>query len=278
MPDTLIQADELAATGDRNAIFDCRFSLADAHAGRAAFDEAHIPGAHYLDMENDLAGEKTGVNGRHPLPKRGDFEALLQRCGLDSGRTVVVYDEGSLAGAARAWWLLRFFGVDDCRVLDGGFTAWRQAGLPTESGAALRAASGNIRLDDGDTSMIAGSDDVAAMATTGDGILVDSREPARFAGREEPIDPVAGRIPGAVNVPWTTVTDDKLLVRPAAEQAARWQHLPVDSDPVVYCGSGITASVNLLSLHLAGRDGARLYPGSFSEWCADSRRTVERDP
>lgn len=276
MHPSLIDAAALRALDEPVAVFDCRFSLADAEHGRRAYLAGHLPGARHLDMEKDLSGPRTAGRGRHPLPARGALEGTLRRAGVCAGMPVVVYDAQRLAGAARAWWLLRHFGLRDVRVLDGGFEAWRAAGAPTVSGPEPDVPAGDVRLSDVGIDVV----DAAAVLALLDGppgTLVDAREPARFAGREEPIDPVAGRIPGARNLPWTAITDERGRVRPIKALRQLWSAATPSDDPVAYCGSGVTASVLLLSRAIAGLPGGRLYAGSWSEWCADPARPVERD-
>lgn len=258
-------------------IFDCRFSLADPAHGQTQYHAAHIPGAMHLDMERDLSGHKTATSGRHPLPRRKDLNRCLRRAGVNQDSAVVVYDANRLAGAARAWWVLRYFGLHNVRVLDGGFGAWRSAGLPTHAGAEPLPAPGNVALSTPDTHRTVNRDEVLAALADASRIIVDAREARRFAGLEEPIDPVAGRIPGAVNIPWQQVTSEDGMVRRADVLRALWTDAHANDDPIVYCGSGVTASVLLLSRVLAGLDEGRLYAGSWSEWCAYESSPIETD-
>ncbi|MEO0996731.1 MAG: sulfurtransferase [Pseudomonadota bacterium] len=270
----LLEPAELAARLGDVAVFDCRFSLSDFDAGRRDWLAAHIPSAFHLDMETDLAGDKNGLNGRHPLPSRQALQRSLRGCGVGAGQAIVLYDDNRLAGAARAWWLLSYYGIDGVALLNGGFAAWRALDLPLESGERTRPGGGDVRLGDGDPRMLATLAQVRAASASGEPQLIDSREPPRFRGDEEPIDPVAGRIPKARNLPWQGVTAGDGTVLPAAAQAGRWHGFAAEPAPILYCGSGVTASVNALSRVLAGLEPARLYAGSFSEWCADPANPV----
>jgi thiosulfate/3-mercaptopyruvate sulfurtransferase len=213
---------------------DCRWALDDPGLGLRQYREGHIPGAVFVDVERDLAAEP-GPGGRHPLPSAEAFAASMSRLGVGAGVFVVAY--GSLGGAERLWWLLRHFGHDDCAVLD--LAAWKGRLSVGDEGTDPTVFAPRERL--GDTATL---EEVAAGVAT----LVDARLPARWRGEPNPVDTVPGRIPGALNAPWS---------EPLPE-------LP-DGDLVAYCGSGITACVVLHRLHLAGREG-RLYPGSWSEW------------
>jgi thiosulfate/3-mercaptopyruvate sulfurtransferase len=260
------------------AVIDCRYVLGRPGAGRPKWLEGHIPGAAFLDVDRDLAAQP-GERGRHPLPAPADFEAAARRAGIDSASRVVAYDEAGEGGAVRLWWLLRHFGHDDAAVLNGGLAAWRDEGGPLEAGAdAVSAekagaplagtkesgapAAGEESAAEGpfiaqprdDDTVHAG--EVGATRTR----LLDARAPERFRGEVEPIDSVAGHIPGAVNVPFAELAPGGRFP-PAAELRER-----LGSELfVAYCGSGITACTLLLAGEIAGVDG-RLYPGSWSEW------------
>ncbi len=263
----LIGAAELArrlGSAAPPVVADCRFALADPGAGEKAWREAHIPGSHYLHLERDLSGPRAATGGRHPLPEPAAFSAVMRRIGLDSDRLLVVLDDSRAAFAARLWWLARYFGHGEVRVLDGGLRVWREQGLPLSADPPL-ARAGNFTARPDPRMRVDFEFVVAAAPGT---VLVDAREARRFAGLEEPIDPLAGHIPGACNRPWIEATREDGSFLGADEQAARWRDLPRAAEPVVYCGSGVTACVNLLSLELAGIPGARLYPGSWSDWCS----------
>ena len=272
----LISAPELQQVLSQCIVFDCRFSLADPAAGERWFRSSHIPGAHRLDMETELAGARSGRNGRHPLPSRRAFEQRLRAAGVTRETPLVLYDDGSLAGAARAWWLLGYFGLTEARLLAGGFAAWTDAGYNIATGPANAAVSSKLCLAEPEHGRIVELAEVREAIARGDTTLVDAREPERFHGFQEPIDPVAGRIPGAVNLPWSTLTENGEL-RPAGQLRQAWAALDTGEPPVVYCGSGVTACVLALSRVAAGLTPARLYPGGFSEWSADPNRPIETD-
>jgi thiosulfate/3-mercaptopyruvate sulfurtransferase len=247
-PAPLVSADWLRAHLDDVRVVDCRFVLGDPEAGRRLYLEGHIPGAAYLDLDADRAGPP-GVGGRHPLPEQERFAAAARRAGISAGATVVAYDQHMTGGAARLWWLLRHHGHDRVAVLEGGLDAW--------DGALAR---GGEDPAGGDFAPAAPRDDLVTAEELRDRLgdpallLLDGRAPERFRGEIEPIDPVPGHIPGAVNLPFA----DALPAPAEVADSAR--------ELVAYCGSGVTACVLLLSLAAAGRDDARLYPGSWSEW------------
>jgi thiosulfate/3-mercaptopyruvate sulfurtransferase len=259
----LIEPAELL-TGHNAVVFDCRFSLADPEEGGTLYRQGHIPGACYLDLNRDLAGPVLAHGGRHPLPDPAELVAKLAACGVGRDTDVVAYDDSRLAFASRLWWLMRSLGYTPPRLLNGGYQAFLAAGgrpdtsVPVpESCAALSVAGfqGFFDIDGLRAAQAAGS------------LLVDSREERRYQGLEEPIDPVAGHIPGAINRPWQGVTSAKGAVVDAAGLKEHWGDALEAGQLVVYCGSGVTACINLFSLSLLGRDNAILYAGSWSDWC-----------
>lgn len=271
----LIRAEHVRALIDakpRMALLDVRWTLAGAE--RDAYEEGHIPGAHFVSVDDDLSGPP-GEHGRHPLPEAAEFEALMRRCGVENGHPVVVYDAQGGTSAARAWWLLRYFGHDDVRVLDGGFPAWVAEGEPVSTEVPPRgrgdfvARPGAMRLLDA----------AEAAELAGTGLLLDVRAPERYAGRSEPVDPVAGHVPGAVNLPTTEhVTDDGRMV-PHDELIPRFEKAGYDGGPVgAYCGSGVNAAHTVLALEVAGVHGAGLYADSWSGWITDPDRPVATGP
>jgi thiosulfate/3-mercaptopyruvate sulfurtransferase len=245
-------------------IVDCRYRLGEPGAGEALWREAHIPGAAFVDLDRDLAGPP-GERGRHPLPEAAAFEAAARRAGIGGDTLVVAYDEAAEGGAARLWWLLRHLGHTNVTVLDGGLRGWR------EEGGELRG--GDEQIEPGDFRAAAPADDPASPEELGhaDGgpILVDARVPERYRGEVEPIDPVAGRIPGAVNVPFGELAPAGHFL-PPEQLRARFEAAGIASgdEAVAYCGSGVTACVVALAAEVAGIGATRLYPGSWSEWCA----------
>lgn len=276
----LITAPELAALFEAAAsggppvrVLDVRWSLGGP-AGLPLYETGHIPGAVYVDLEAELSRTGTPQEGRHPLPAVEDFQAAARRWGLGDGDTVVVYDDWSGQAAGRAWWLLRYMGVDDVRVLDGALSAWTGAGYPLSSGSADMedVTPGTISLSAGHEPVLS-ADDAAALP--GKGVLLDARAGERYRGEVEPLDPRAGHIPGAVNAPTAGNLDgDGHFLDPAALRE-RFEKLGVEVDrPVgVYCGSGITAAHDALALSVAGFRPA-LFPGSWSAWANQPGRPV----
>lgn len=272
----LVSPSELAALlaegGDRApVVLDVRWRLG-ASDGHEEYLRGHVPGASYVDLDTELA-DPPGRRGRHPLPDDERFAAAMRRCGVRRDRPVVVYDAVAGTAAARCWWLLRHHRHDDVQVLDGGWQAWLAEGGPVEEGPVtvpegdLASAPGGMRVVD--------ADDAAAVAARGS--LVDARAPERYRGESEPVDPVAGHVPGAVNVPATEHVDEAGRFKDARALTALYETAGVrpGRDVAVYCGSGVTATHGVLALELLGLEAA-LYPGSWSEWVADPRRPVER--
>jgi thiosulfate/3-mercaptopyruvate sulfurtransferase len=256
-------------------IVDCRFRLTDPEAGRRMYLEAHIPGAVYADLDQDLAGPPGGDAGRHPLPDLDQFRARLGEWGIDGRAQVVCYDDSGGSVAARLWWMLRYLGHEAVALLDGGWPAWRAREYPVATGeekAEPRRFQGEPRSE-----MVAEMAEVAAMGSSS--VLVDAREAARYRGEVEPIDPVAGHIPGALNYPYSRNLNEKGELRAREELAEAWQELLGDqpaASAVVYCGSGVSACHNILSLEHAGLRGARLFIPSWSGWSANPERPAER--
>jgi thiosulfate/3-mercaptopyruvate sulfurtransferase len=256
------------------AIVDCRFDLADTSAGERAYVESHIAGAVYAHLDRDLSGPKTGINGRHPLPAVDALLATLGRLGISNSSQVVAYDQDCGMWASRLWWLLRWLGHDDVAVLDGGWAAWNAEGRPVATGVETRPPS--VFTGSPRPGMIVSAADLLDPSSSGVRI-VDARAPERFRGEVEGIDPVAGHIPGAVNHFFQWNTEDGKLRSPDDLRARLEQSVgAVDATRIVsYCGSGVTACQNLLALEHAGMTGARLYPGSWSEWISDPSRGIE---
>ena len=232
--------------------------------------QGHLPGAVFLDLDRELAGPP-GVGGRHPMPDLAVFETAMRRAGVRNGHPVVVYDDGPGTAAARAWWLLRWAGHDDVRLLDGGWAAWKRADLPLPTDLS-QPAPGDFTANPGQLPLL---DAGAAAEVAAEGVLLDARAPERFRGEVEPFDPVAGHIPGAVNAPTTANIDVHGHLLPARLLRERFEALGVDeARPVAtYCGSGVTAAHTVLALEVAGLPGA-LYVGSWSDWVSDPSRPV----
>jgi thiosulfate/3-mercaptopyruvate sulfurtransferase len=277
--EVLITAPELAqrrAAGEPTTILDVRWQLSEPD-GRAAYQQGHIPGAVYVSLEDELTDHTVTGRGRHPLPSGPGLEAAARRWGVRRDVPIVVYDDWNRAGSARAWWVLTAAGRSDVRILDGGLAAWTAAGGALEAGT-VTAAPADVTVTHVD--LYAGArraltaQQAAAAAT-----LLDARAPERFHGEVEPVDPIAGHIPGAKNVPSTSVLDDRGAFLTDTDLTALFAQRGVDAAAGigVYCGSGVTAAVTLAALAAVGLDAA-LYPGSWSEWCSDPARPVARGP
>ena len=269
----LVHADQLRANLGREqwAIVDTRFYLPEPDQGEAEYAEAHIPGAVYAHLDRDLSGPLTGTNGRHPMPSVEQTVERFSKWGIDDNVQVVVYDSVGGQFAARLWWMLRYLGHDAVAVLDGGLLAFdgelrggREERAPKNFTPQVRDA---MRID------------VDALEPNHSNlVLIDARPGERFRGETEPLDPVAGHIPGAYNNPSASNLADKSRFRASNELRERFDAIIGErdiSEVVCYCGSGVTACHNLLAMEVAGIQGARLYPGSWSEWCADESRPVE---
>ncbi|MFF3667589.1 sulfurtransferase [Microtetraspora malaysiensis] len=267
----LVTPEELAGLGEVT-ILDVRWRLGGGPSDHKSYVEGHIPGAVFCALDADLAAAP-GAGGRHPLPEAADFQAAMRRLGVDGSRPVVVYDEADSSAAARAWWTLRYFGHPDVRVLDGGIRAWRHAGLPVEEGEGDATGRG------GDFTAVPGgmptldADQAADLAANG--VLLDARAAERYRGEVEPIDPVAGHVPGAVSAPTAENVEPGGRFHNREFLRERFNTLgAVDGVPVgAYCGSGVTAAHEVLALELAGIHAA-LYVGSWSHWVTDSSRPV----
>ena len=276
--DTLISTDELARhIGDSAyVIVDCRHSLTDVQAGENAHRVAHIPGAVFLHLDRDLSGKPTGRNGRHPLPEVDALTATLGRAGIDATKQVVAYDQASGMWASRLWWLLHWLGHDAAAVLDGGLDKWSAEGRPQTSERPSPRAANFVPSAPGPFAPV---DEIERHLTDGALLVLDARAAERYRGEIEPIDPVAGHIPGARNRPHSANLTPEGCFKPAALLRAEFEALLGGRSPstvVHQCGSGVTACHNVLAMTFAGLDGSRLYPGSWSEWIADPKRPVAR--
>lgn len=275
--ETLIGADalkDLLAAGADLLVLDCEFELGAPDRGAAIYAQGHIPGARYAHLDEDLAAPPEGDNGRHPLPARVALVSWLRTQGLRSGQQVVAYDSSGGAWAARAWWLLRWLGHASVAVLDGGKQAWVAAGLPLETGVGPAAAPGDFEPGEPLVPMPVSASKVLANVTDPVARVLDARDPSRFAGEANPLDPVAGHIPGARNRFFRDNLGPDGRFRPAEELASAFGALLGGQPAILQCGSGVTACHNALAMAVAGLPAGRLYPGSWSEWIADPARPV----
>lgn len=280
-PAPLISASELAARlNDADVrVFDVRHDLGDFAAGRRQYEESHVAGARFLDNETELAGPRTGRNGRHPLPDRAALAGLMAAHGVRPETLVVGYDASGGQFAAHLWWLLRWIGHDRIAVLDGGWQAWTAGGLPVESGPAPQPEAPAQAVVRAPLVQAVDADAVLANLRSKSFTLVDARAAARYRGEVEPIDPEAGRIPGALNRPYTDNLEADGRFKSPAQLRQEFIAVIGDRPPesiVHQCGSGITASANLFAMEVAGLGGSRLYPGSWSEWISDPSRPREK--
>ena len=249
-------------------VIDTRFSLSEPALGRRQYQAGHIPNAYYLDLNEDLSSRVQSHGGRHPLPEWATFVQTLNALGVSSNppTQVVVYDDSRFAFAARLWWMLRYLGHEQVAVLDGGIRAWEAAGLAlstdipkTKEGHFVSEFQQNWTVD------------IEQVRQRQEGVvLIDSRSPERWRGEVEPIDPVAGSVPGAINAFWKNITTDEGFLKDADALADYWHQRGVRStdEAMIYCGSGVTACVNLFSLVVAGHPMHKLYPGGWSDWCS----------
>lgn len=256
-------------------IFDCRHSLADPAAGRRAYAEAHIPGAYFLHLDEDLSGQANGRNGRHPLPDPEAFAARLAALGMGDDKQAVAYDDGSATYAARLWWMLRWLGHEQVAVLDGGWENWVGERRPvTLQVPQARPNQLSVNLRD---HMRIDSAFLEQHLLAPELCLIDARSPERFHGIGETLDPVGGHIPGAQNRFFRDNLDGHCRFKPAEELRRAYQsilhELPPDA-AIHQCGSGVSACNNILAMEIAGLPNSKLYPGSWSEWCADPRRPI----
>jgi len=272
---TLVSTEELSSDPAELRVFDCRFDLAKPDWGEAEYRKAHIPGAVFAHLDRDLSAPKTGKNGRHPLPDPDVFAQWLSSKGLNKSDRVICYDAGSGAMAARLWWLLRWMGHEDVAVLDGGFAKWTKEGRPVTSDVpSYPATSYPSEYDENRTVSYR-----SIQRNLNGTFLLDARSPARWRGEQEPIDPEAGRIPGAKNrFNMDNLNADGTFKDPSAlrEELLKATFKRDPREIIHYCGSGVAACHNLLAMEVAGLPGGKLYAGSWSEWIADPSRPREK--
>jgi thiosulfate/3-mercaptopyruvate sulfurtransferase len=279
MAKILVSPEELAGHLDDPAwvVFDTRHDLADPEKGRRAYAAGHVPGAYFMHLDEDLSGKKTGKNGRHPLPDLAAFAARMNASGVTPSTQVVVYDDSGGSFAVRLWWMLRWLGHDRVAVLDGGYAAWQKEARPVNMETPAKRTGTFVpkpylgwTVDAPFLERFHGDPSVK---------LVDARAAERFAGLQEPIDPVAGHVPGAMNRFWKDNLTPEGRFKPADALRREFATLlegAAPSQSVHMCGSGVTACHNIFAMELAGLPGARLYPGSWSEWCSDPSRPISK--
>jgi thiosulfate/3-mercaptopyruvate sulfurtransferase len=273
MADQLVGAEWLSQhLEDENlVIVDCRFDLKDTAAGRAEYEKAHIPGAVYFDLKKDLSGPKREHGGRHPLPDLDSFVKKLGEAGIDKTIHVVVYDDQNGSYAARLWWMLNYLGHENVSVLDVGFSTWVKEGFVTSS--ELPRPKRAVFHPDVHPEMVADVNEVRRAKDEDGVVLIDSRAPERYRGENEPIDPKAGHIPGAMNRFWKDNVAESGRWKAGSELEERFRSFR-NKDVIIYCGSGVTANANILALKATGKD-ARLYVGSWSDWSSYPEHPIE---
>ncbi|MDB9315858.1 sulfurtransferase [Spirulina sp. CS-785/01] len=270
-PELAAQLDQASLVPQQLVIVDCRFQLADPHWGRQQYQKSHIRGSYYLDLDQDLSAPVGQHGGRHPLPALNVLAQKFEQMGIVLGKTLVVaYDDSKMAFASRLWWLLRYCGHDRVAVLDGGWSHWQNQGYPVSAtpppqrwGADAGQFVPQVR-----SNWVVDIDTVKERKDQEGVILIDSRDSDRYRGEREPLDPLAGHIPSAENFPWKETSNSQGIFHPPAEHQQRWHSLKPYDEIFVYCGSGVTACVNLMSMEMAGFNQAKLYPGGWSDWCS----------
>ncbi|MCA1054577.1 sulfurtransferase [Rossellomorea aquimaris] len=259
----------------RIRVIDCSFSLGKPSEGKTLYGVAHIPGAVYFDLEKDLSGHVKEHGGRHPLPNMKNFLRKIEQAGIDNESIIICYDQGEGAFAGRCWWLLRYLGHEEVFVLNGGFQAWKDAGYDTDSHVPDYPGKSYKPVFNED--LLVDVEEVERIAEgKSDACLIDSRSKERYAGLEEPIDRIPGHIPRAVNFPWTEGLQNGFF-KDITAQKERFSGLDQNKTVVVYCGSGVTATPNIMALIEAGFKDVRLYAGSYSDWVSYGPHKVEKD-
>lgn len=253
-------------------VVDCRFSLNDRFAGQKAYHSQHIPSAVYFDLEKDLSGIPSEHGGRHPLPPIKEIKEKLENAGIDHKAKVIVYDDGGGEYASRFWWILTYLGHQNVFILDGGFQAWKMAGYPIDNQLPSFEKTTFDAIPQ--SNMLATIEDVKANSKNKFAILIDSRAPNRYIGLEEPIDKIAGHIPGAINKFWNESLKNGFW-KSVEEQKERFSEFHPSDSFIVYCGSGVTATPNIIALLEAGFSNVRLYAGSYSDWVSYDENPIE---
>lgn len=250
---------------DEVRIIDCRYDLTDDKAGRNLYEESHIPGASYFDLKEQLSSTVKKHGGRHPLPDLKDFKKQVEEAGIDRSKKVIAYDDGGSMYAARLWWLLHYIGHEEVYILEEGFQGWEEMDYPIST--EIPAFDSTNYDMDIQAEMLASVDEVREIVegTKKSPVLIDSRDHERYIGEVEPLDRIAGHIPGAINKEWTDGLEQGAF-KSSAEQKERFSELDVDEPIVVYCGSGVSATPNYIALKMAGFKNVKLYAGSYSDW------------
>ncbi|NER81432.1 MAG: sulfurtransferase [Leptolyngbya sp. SIO1D8] len=271
MPTPLVDIGWLQAHLHRREVvlIDCRFALSAPHQGRQAYEQGHLPGAYYLDLNQDLSSPARAHGGRHPLPDIDKLVAKLEALGITSNpaTAVVAYDSTKGAFASRLWWLLRYLGHENVALLEGGFPAWQAAQFPLEQTVPSKPEPGSF-IPCVQSDWVVDHDEVTQQKGIPGTLLVDARSPERFRGEQEPIDPIAGSIPGAMNIFWQSNLDAEGKFKQPPQLQQVWDVIPQAENSIFYCGSGVTACVNILAQTLLGRPMAKLYLGGWSDWCS----------
>ncbi|RAV09742.1 sulfurtransferase [Paenibacillus contaminans] len=257
-------------------VADCRFVLGKPDAGKEAYDAGHLPGAVYFDLERDLSDPVDVHGGRHPLPEAGKLAAKLGKAGIDETKTVVVYDDQGGAMASRLWWILKYYGHSRVHVLDGGYSRWNSLGF--ETATDIPHPKGNEFRPQLQEGWLLDADQVRQRLGRPDTVIVDSREPKRYLGLEEPIDKIGGHIPGAANYFWKEGFTAEAALKEQAELKQLFKELDASKEIVVYCGSGVTACPNILALTEAGFPNVKLYGGSWSDWISYPENPIAPGP
>jgi len=253
-------------------VVDCRFTLGKPQAGWEAYQNNHIPGAVFFDLEDDLSGELSEHGGRHPLPDLVQLQEKIESAGIDSTTTVIVYDNGEGSFAGRFWWLLSYLGHTNIFILDGGYTKWIQNGnIVSQAVPTFNKTSFTMNIQH---NLLASYEDVKENISSQTAILIDSRARNRYLGLEEPIDKKPGHIPGAINIEWEDGFSNGCW-KSVEKQRERFAHIKMETPIIVYCGSGITATPNFIALKEAGFKNVKLYAGSYSDWISYEENSVE---
>ncbi|WP_053217557.1 sulfurtransferase [Virgibacillus senegalensis] len=264
--------DRMNESGEDIVVLDTRFDLHDSEVGHKAYLDGHIPGAVYLDLNQDLSGEKKQHGGSHPLPDIETFAERLGSAGIDNQKAVVIYDQGNDMFASRCWWLLAYYGHEKVFLLDGGFASWRDKGYPVSR--KIPHPVPETFLPKIQTEQVVDIDYVKQKAGDSNSHLIDSRSPQRYLGKTEPLYQKAGHIPGAKNFFWKQVLTDSGSWKSKAELMDHFASLPADEEIIVSCGSGVSACPNIIALKAAGYQNVKLYPGSFSDWISYPENNV----